>query len=245
MALPAFAVPLASPLSIASLVLIDAPGAWRGVRIPLDAKQRLAAHVPARGFLTIGGGDADIALPGIASFMMIETREGEFVCDAPGTYSRDAAAREPLPPYATIHLPPYTLMFVPPTPDGLGIPPDYAALTLARTHKVDAPCLLVRAGHRLVLGRKLALRQPCLTVGGSLQTDVPLFRLAVEIAARLTRGVGELSYFVEPVRSACAVSVEGAYGDRKILTSFAVLRVAEWELVLLPPGAVGRKPAAG
>ncbi|NUP06883.1 MAG: hypothetical protein HOW73_12595 [Polyangiaceae bacterium] len=227
-------VPLGARLDIPSLVIIEGPADRRGLRIRLDAHRELAPEFPARGFLMVGGAESDVPLPEITPFMVAETREGDFLADAPGRYSRGAARRAPLPAYATFEHPPFTFMFLPPTPDGLGIPPDYSVVTVAKAQPVGVPSLLVKAGYTRAMGRKFPLVDDRITIGGSLGVHVPLFRLRHEVGARLTRGVGELSYFVEPASVGCKVMVVGQHADRNILTAYASLVVDEWELTLLP-----------
>jgi hypothetical protein len=227
-------VPLGTRLEIPSLVVLEGPDPYRGLRIRLEAWRAVAPQIPARGYLTIGGTDGDVALPQIESFMMVETREGDFVSNAEGVYSRNSASHEPLPPYSTIEVGPYLFMFVPPTPDGLGIPPDYPGVTVAKSHPLHIPSLLVKAGYSRVLDRKFPIVDECVTVGGSLHTHAPLFRLQVEVAARLTKGVGDLAYFVEPMTDRCRVRVAGAHGERRILTPYASVWIDDWELTLIP-----------
>lgn len=227
-------VPLGASLEVPSLVVLEGPEPWRGVRIRLDARHRMAKGVPARGYLRVGG-DGDVQLPHIEPLTLVETNDGEFVTDVPLGVDRSGAKRALLVPYDTLELGPYTFMYVPPTPDGLGIPPDYGALTVAKAQPLGVPSLLVKAGHARVLERKIPLVDEVLTVGGSLHAHVPLFRLPVNVAARLTLGVGELSYFVEPLAERCRVAVAGPYAARRILTPLASLLVDDWELTLLPP----------
>ncbi len=51
-----------------------------------------------------------------------------------------------LEPYDTFRCEAYCFQLVPPTPDGLGIPVDYEARTVAYKTPLDVPSLLVRAG---------------------------------------------------------------------------------------------------
>ncbi|MBK6514069.1 MAG: hypothetical protein IPM79_31315 [Polyangiaceae bacterium] len=227
-------VPLGASLDVPSLVVLEGPEPWRGVRIRLDARHPMAKQVPARGYLRVGG-DGDVQLPHIEPFMMIETRDGEFVTDAPGGFEKSGDKRAVLVPYATLEVGPYLFMYVPPTVDGLGIPPIYGALSVGKAQPLGVPSLLVKAGYARVLERKIPLVDDVLTVGGSLHAHVPLFRLPVDVAARLTLGASDLSYFVEPLDERCVVSVSGPHAARRILTPLASLLVDDWELTLLPP----------
>ncbi len=233
---PPALVTLDAPLGVASLVILEGPPAVRMRRFRLDLRRPAPMLVPARGFMTVGDGEADIPIPGLAPFDLIENLEGDFVCTAShARYSPRASVGQPLPPYATFEIPPFVFMVVPPTPDGLGIPPDYALLTVPKAHPVAEPSLLVKAGYQRIVGQKFVLLTDRVVIGGALGVEVPLFRLRSARAARLVRGVGELSYFVERLDPSVRVEVLGPLGDRSILTPFGALAVGDWELSLLPP----------
>ncbi len=231
-------VPLDSPLSSSSLVLVAAPPPYRMARVALSQSRPLGAGVGLLGFVKVGDAEADIVLPGSGNFMIVEESGDAWRCMANDvTYGSGAEHGKPLPPYGTFTVGYYTFMLVPPTPDGLGIPPDYPSLTLEKKAPCTLPRLLVRAGHKSVVGRTFPLHFPVVTVGGTLASHVPLFRLPIPTAARLTR-VDETSFFVEPI--AGEVSVAGPRESVRILTPLASLLVSDWELVLLPPTPQGR-----
>jgi hypothetical protein len=231
-------VPLDSPLACSSLVLVAAPPPYRMGRIELSQTRPLGAGLGFLGFIQVGDADADIVLPGAGRFMIVQESGDAWRCMANGaTYGGGAEHGKSLPPYGTFTVGHYTFMFVPPTPDGLGIPPDYPSLTLEKKAPCTLPRLLVRAGHKAVLGLTFPLHFPVITVGGTLASHVPLFRLPIATAARLTR-VDETSFFVEPL--AGEVSIAGPRESVRILTPLASLFVADWELVLLPPTPQGR-----
>ena len=231
-------VPLDTPLPSSSLVLVAAPAPYRMARVALTASRPFGAGIGVLGFVSVGDADADIVLPGAGKFMIVEESGDAWRCMANGaTYGGGAEHGKSLPPYGTFSVGHYTFMLVPPTPDGLGIPPDYPSLTLEKKAPCTLPRLLVRAGHKSVVGRTFPLHFPVITVGGLLASHVPLFRLPVPTAARLTR-VDESSFFVEPL--AGDVSVAGPREAVRILTPLASLFVADWELVLLPPTPPGR-----
>lgn len=236
-------VALDSPLEVPSLVLLEAPAPFRMERIPLVRGLDFAPRMGARGCMNLGSEDAHILLPGLERFMMMEDHEDHWMIVADGVFSPGAERSKPLPPYATFSTGSYVFMFLPPTPSGLGIPPDYASLTLARESPCTLPRLLVRAGHKLVLGRTFPLHFPVVSIGGSLDSDVPLFRMPAATVARLTRGVGDLSYFVEPLVPSVSVSVSGSREAQRILTPLAILQVNDWELVLLPPSPARARAA--
>jgi hypothetical protein len=226
-------VPLRTRLTVPSLVLLRAPDPWRSLRIPLEGGRPAPPQVPARSVYVIGGEQSEIPLPGLDPFVLIELRDGDFASDAEGVYSRGAQRGERLPAYATIDVGDYSFMVVPPTPDGLGIPPDYANLTFPKSARRPEPCLLVKAGYQGVIDRKFVLHGEFLTIGGSLDTHIPLFRLRDEVAARLSKVGGDLSYFVEPT-GPTKVRVSGPQSHRGLLTPFASIEIMEWSLVLLP-----------
>lgn len=233
---PPALVPFDAPLGVTSLVILEGPPALRMRRFRLDLRRPAPMLVPARGFMTIGEGEADIPIPGLVPFDLIENLDGDFVCTAAhARYSPRASAGQPLPPYATFEIAPYLFMVVPPTPDGLGIPPDYPLLTVPKAHPVAEPSLLVKAGYQRIVGQKFVLFTDRIVIGGALGVEVPLFRLRSGSAVRLVRGVGDLSYFVERLDPSVRVDVLGPLGDRSILTPFASLLVGDWELSLLPP----------
>jgi hypothetical protein len=231
-------VPLDSPLTSSSLVLLAAPAPFRMARVELGQSRPLGAGLGMLGFVNVGEADADIVLPGLGRFMIVHESGDSWRCMANGAiYGSGAQQGQSLPPYGTFSVGHYTFMFVPPTPNGLGIPPDYPSLTLEKKAPCTLPRLLVRAGHKSVMARTFPLHFPVITVGGALANHVPLFRLPFPTAARLTR-VEETSFFVEPLIA--DVSVVGPRESVRILTPLASLMVSDWELVLLPPTPQGR-----
>ncbi|NUP12493.1 MAG: hypothetical protein HOW73_41135 [Polyangiaceae bacterium] len=206
------------------------------MRIPLVTRREGLVMSGARGYLRLGTDDPDVRLQGVGMLMLAETLEDEWACVV--CTEKPAPASGPIKPYAMFTVGPYTFMLVPPTADGVGIPPDYDAMTSPKDSASTVPRLLVRSGYQRAIGRTFALHRHVATVGGALSNDVPLFRLPVPFVARLTRSAGELSYFVEvvsPISPGPRVRVSGPHGERNVLMPLHTLHINDWELALLPP----------
>ena len=227
--LPPFACELSAPLSCASLILTEAPGAWRFMRIPLPIER--SPTLVFRGILQLGK-DSDIPIPGLAPMSIHEDFEGELQLN--GGHSK-RTRKGALKPYEFFQAAGYTFQFVPPTPEGLGIPPDYETITTDKAAALDVPSLMVRGGHKSVLGRKFPLRSFRVRIGGRVDLEVPLFRSQVPVAASLSWDplVGEFRVRVEQKGS--KVHVHSAREDEGLLGPLGMIEVDGWQLVLLPP----------
>jgi serine/threonine protein kinase len=229
--LPPFAVPLASKLEVPSFVLTHAPGAWRFLRIPLLLKP--SASVLARGLMNFGQ-DGEVPLPGLPRMLVQENHEGDFYAMSSQAELEGVDSRKPLRAYATFKLGPYTFTFVPPTPNGLGIPPDYEKLTVPRDTPLHGPSLLIKAGHKLTVDRVFPLRGARQRVGGEVDLEVPLFRLNVALAATLDWNPHEGAFVVTRSPAAAGVRLSGSRADQGLLAPFGAIEVDGWHLVLLP-----------
>ncbi len=229
-ALPPFTVAHDARIDCPSLLLVDAPGAWRFLRVPLRIRGDLGMY--ARGSMTIGGGDADAPLPGLGRFAVIEDLEGELRLAEQAAPIQGAKPGKPLSAYAEFSVGTYRFVLVPPTPDGLGIPPDYEKLTVARDAPLSDASLLVKAGHKWVANRKIPLRSPAPRLGGGIDTDVSLFRFPVLHAVAL-HPVAD-GYAVERLADGFRLRLEGARAPEGVLGPTGSIALDDWELVLLP-----------
>jgi serine/threonine protein kinase len=229
--LPSFACELASRLAIPSLVLVEARGAWRFMRVPLVVQ----AHTPSAGppEVRIGEGSA-IPIPTLPPLnVKLVSASAALVEGLPG-----ATGPSSLSAYETFACGAYRFQLVPPTPDGLGIPFDYAACTVEQSATLSVPSLSVRAGAIDALTRRFPLRTGELLIGGLAGVDVPLFGCRVPVAARLSVRVGSV---IELARCEGAeVRVQGSRGDA--LSPGDVLEVEGWTLELVGPELGLQKP---
>ena len=140
--------------------------------------------------------------------------------------------------YETFACGAYRFQLVPPTPDGLGIPVDYAACTVAQAATLSVPSLSVRAGAIDALTRRFPLRTGELLIGGLAGVDVPLFGCRLPVAARLCVRVDSV---IELARcDAAEVRVQGGRGD--VLSPGELLEVEGWTLELVGPELGLQKP---
>ncbi len=231
--LPSFACELASRLAIPSLVLVEARGAWRFMRVPLVVQ----AHTPSAGppEVRIGEGSA-IPIPTLPPpplNVKLVSASAAVVEGLPG-----ATGPTSLSAYETFACGAYRFQLVPPTPDGLGIPVDYAACTVEQAATLSVPSLSVRAGAIDALTRRFPLRVGELLIGGLAGVDVPLFGCRVPLAARLCVRVGSV---IELARCEGAeVRVQGPRAD--VLSPGDVLEVEGWTLELVGPQLGLQKP---
>ena len=229
--LPPFAVPLATRLDCWSFVLVQAPGAWRHLRIPLRLKPQITTV--SRGVLQVGGG-GDVPLPGLPALHVIEDFDADLRLLPFGAPISGHDARKPLHPYATFGCAAYTFMLVPPTPDGLGIPPDYETITVPKTNSPPGPALLVKAGHKAVLNRMFLINGALVRIGGLVDLDIPLFRMRVPLAASLRWLPQNEAFKVTEESSAVRVRVHGAGSDNGLVTPYGSVVVDDWELAFIP-----------
>lgn len=230
--LPSFACELASRLAIPSLVLVEARGAWRFMRVPLVVQ----THTPGAGppEVRIGEGSA-IPIPSLPPLnVKLVSASAAVVEGLPG-----ATGPTSLSAYETFACGAYRFQLVPPTPDGLGIPVDYAACTVEQAATLTVPSLSVRASAIDALTRRFPLRTGELLIGGLAGVDVPLFGCRLPVAARLCVRVGSV---IELARCEGAeVRVQGGRGD--VLSPGELLEVEGWTLELVGPELGLRSPA--
>lgn len=229
--LPPFAIPLPTRLDCWSFVLVQAPGAWRHLRIPVRLKPQITTV--SRGVLQIGGG-GDVPLPGMPALHVIEDFDADLRLLPFGAPVSGHDPSKPLRPYATFSCAAYTFMLVPPTPDGLGIPPDYENITVPRTNSPGAPALLVKAGHKAVLNRMFLVNGALVRLGGLVDLDAPLFRMPVPLAASLRWQPQEEAFKVTEESTAVRIRIHGAGSDNGLLTPYGSIVVDDWELAFIP-----------
>lgn len=227
--IPPFAAPLDERLELPSFVLIEAPGAWRFLRIPLRMQTSLGLH--ARSMLTIGGGESNIPLPQLPAICVLESFDGELFVSGEAVVREDA--NKPLVPYASFKAGPYRFLYVPATPDGLGIPPDYAKLCMARAEPLGVRSLLVRAGHKWIKDKKVPLRSDVVRLGAAVHLEVPLFRFPILHALTLTWKERESGYEMTMV-TPTAHTLVGPRSRPGLFVPSATLYLMDWELTLLP-----------
>lgn len=224
--LPPFATSHASKLDVPSLLLVEAPGVWNFLRIPLDFLPSENAAV--RGALSVGGGEADIPLPGVTTFTLWEDAERSVWVSGVRTDALDL--RKPLSPYATFTVAACTFMFVPPTPDGLGIPPNYAAITVSKEANLALPSFAVRAGHPLAWSRRFPV-QPLMRLGGLVDLEMPLFGSRIPHVATLRWDPNHEAFEVTPEVQG-VVHLFGNRAELGYLSIEGAIKADGWDLVL-------------
>lgn len=233
LALPPFACELSAPLSCRSVVLVDAPGAWRFMRIPIEMGD--GPTLVNRGSVRMGQ-DSDKPLPGLPSLVFSENFEGDVNLLGPA----ERTNRGPLKPYEVFRCAGYSMQFVPPTPVGLGIPPDYASLTVEKELSLDVPSLLVRGGLKSVLERKFPLRVPHVRLGGRVDLEVPLFRCTAPVVATLS-WEPHAGAFTLRREGRSVVTLYGARAEQGLLDALGLIEVEGWQFVLIPPAGRTRR----
>jgi hypothetical protein len=140
-----------------------------------------------------------VPIPGLPKLVLFEDHDGDLRLVTGGVEVRGEGLRSSLKPYATFVVDPYRFLMLPPSPTGLGILPDYAAITVS----ADAPrltsALQVKGGHKSVTGRLFPLPPAlgAIRVGGLVDLEVPLFRCVVPHAVTLRFSPREEAYRVD------------------------------------------------
>jgi serine/threonine protein kinase len=230
--LPSFAVPLGASLNEWSLLLVEAPGAWRMMRIPVKIRELLTPM--SRGTFEFGR-ETDVPIPGLPRLVIFEDHDGDLrlVGSAESKVQGDGL-RSNFRPYATFGVEPYRFMMLPPSPTGLGILPDYTTITIGPDAPRLTSTLLVKGGHKSVTGRLFPLPPAlgAIRVGGLVDLEIPLFRCVVPHAVTLRFSPREEAYRVDVHDPRATIS--GTRSDEGLLTPYGTLAVDGWVLSLQP-----------
>ena len=218
--LPPFACELNVNLGSASLVLIEAPGAWRFMRIPVlgALNARLAREVHL-------GSDTAIPIPALPTITLRTTSRGKVSVEGP--VEREQPGE--LKPYDSFRCGAYRFQLVPPTPDGLGIPVDYRVRTVALETPLEVPSLLVRSGALDAILRRFPLRNAVTFVGGAPELELPLFRCHTRIAARLTIDHPQSSTIKVERATDANVRLHGKRAESGLVGPGDVMEIEGWE----------------